>query len=370
MRTACSLALLLVSATFLPFSTQAGGAQTPLPSIAQQPTPESSEVQDADHRALYAQVLQLFQSAQYAQIDSLAQQLRTQKTRYRGGGWQLTTLYQAIASPGAMTATDVEWQALIDKLQSWISSYPKSPTPRIALAQAYTKFAWKARGNGFANTVTPQGWSLFRERIQSARAALDDGAAISVNCPEWYRAMQVVALAQGWPRKQVDALVQNALAHNPEYFPIALAEANYLLPKWYGKPGDTEAYATQVADTIGGREGDIVYFFIAAAVNCCRALQAPAMDETRVQRGFTALDQLYGLTNRELNMAAFLALRAGDTATAQALFTRIGNNWAAGVWGSKARFDASRTGQPVGNVRPIGPPAPPPDQGAAETPSN
>lgn len=354
LRPTASLLLLFACSLLLCPSSLVRAQAPPAPSI-QEPPPESSEVQDVDARALHAQVLQLFQIGQYTQIDTLAQQLRTSKTRFRGGAWQLNWLYNAINSPGAMTSTDDSWQALIDKLQSWIASDPQSPTPRIALAQAYTQFAWKARGNGFANTVTPQGYALFTQRIQSARQTLENAAKISVNCPAWYRAMQIVALAQGWPRKQVDALVQTALSHDPEYFPVALAEANFLLPKWYGKPGDTEAYAAQVADTIGGREGDAVYFLIAIHVNCCRRTQAPAMDEARVQRGFAALEQLYGTTNYERNAAAFIALRAGDTATAQQLFARIGNDWAAAVWGGKPRFDASRTGQPVGGVQPVRP---------------
>lgn len=319
--------------------------------------PESSEVQDGSARLLHAQVLQLFQTGQYGEIDALAQQLRTQRTRFRGGAWQLNVLYGAIDSPGSMTATDAGWQDLIARLQGWIDSDKQSPTPRIALARAYLTFAWKARGNGFANTVTQQGWALFSQRVQSARSTLEEAAAVSLHCPEWYRAMQTVALAQGWPRAQVDVLVNAAMNHDPEYYYFALAQANYLLPKWYGRPGETEAYAAKVADTIGGRDGDVVYFLIFSRVNCCRRMQAPAMDEARVQRGFTALDQLYGSTNLERNEAAFLALRAGDTATAQELFTRIGNDWSAPVWRSKARFDASRTGQPVGGVPPVGPAA-------------
>jgi hypothetical protein len=338
--------------------------------IAQEPAPESSEVQDSSARLLHAQVLDLFQSGQYGQIEALGQQLRTQRLRFRGGAWQLIVLYGAIDSPGSMTATDADWQALLTKLQNWIASDQASPTPRIALARAYLTFAWKARGNGFANTVTPQGWALFRQRVQSARATLEEASSLSTDCPEWYRAMQTVALAQGWSRPQVEVLAQAALTHEPEYYYFALAEANYLLPKWYGKPGDTEAYTAQVADAAGGREGDILYFLVASRLNCCKRAQAPALVETREQQGFAALDQLYGSTNRERNEAAFLALRAGDTTAAQALFARIGNDWSASVWRSKARFDASRTGQPVGGVMPIAPEPTGLDQGAAADPAN
>ena len=319
----------------------------------QESIPESAEVSDESARALRAQVLNLFQTEQYGPLSDLAQQLRLQRTRFRGGAWQLKVLYGVIDSPGSVTATDAEWDALLKKLQGWMAADPASPTPRLALAQAYLTFAWKARGNGFSNTVTEQGWASFKERVQLARTTLEDARSVSTKCPEWYREMQTVALAQGWPRAQEEVLARAALAHDPGYYYFALAESNYLLPKWYGKPGDTETYAEQVADAVGGREGDALYFLIAAHVNCCHQMQAPGLNEARVQKGFAALEQLYGSTNRQRNEAAFLAVRAGDTAAAQAMFARIGEDWSATVWQSKARFDATRTGQTIGNVEPL-----------------
>jgi len=362
MRVAHLLALLFTSCSLLILAPVARAQSSASSADAVEAVPENSEVQDGSARVLHAKVVELFQSGQYGQIDTLAQELRSQRVRFRGGAWQLNVLYGAIDSPGSMTETDADWQALLTRLQQWITGDQQAPTPRIALAQAYLTFAWKARGNGFANTVTQQGWALFSERVQSAHTVLEEARGIGMKCPEWYRAMQTVALAQGCPRKQVDDLAQAAMSHNPEYYYFALAEANYLLPKWYGRPGDTEAYAAQIADAVGGREGDAMYFLIAAHVNCCKGTQAIGMDEGRLQRGFAALDQLYGSTNRQRNEAAFLALRAADTAVAQALFARIGNDWSATVWRSKARFDASRTGKPVGGVLPVRPVTPGLDQ--------
>jgi hypothetical protein len=269
--------------------------------------------------------------------------LRSQKLRFKGGAWRLNTFYRTIASPGSLTSTDAEWQSRIAKLEQWIKDSPASSTPRVALVHAYIRFAWKARGNGSAETVTPEGWKLFNQRVHSARTVLEDAAKASGADPQWYREMQTVALAQGWDRAQVDALANQALANEPGYYYFALAQANYLLPKWYGKPGESEQYAGEVADRTGGTEGDAVYFQIAEALNCCRMTQAPALAWPRVRQGFSALDQLYGATNHQRNVMAYLALHAGDTATAQQMFARIGNDWDESVWKTKAKFDAGRT---------------------------
>jgi hypothetical protein len=311
---------------------------------------DAPDLSDTHLRDFRVSLLGLFNSGRYADLDRLAQQLQQQRSRFEGGAWRLHVFFGTLSSPGAATATDAAWMAHIAKLERWARSSPASPTPRIALAQTYLRFAWKARGHGYSNTVTPEGWALFRDRVQSARSTLEQSAVLAENSPHWYLEMQGVALDQQWDRAEFDALAERALAHEPGYYYFAVSESNYLLPKWYGKPGDTERYAAQVADRIGGDEGDAVYFQIAAAINCCNRTQAPRLSWPRVQRGFAAIESLYRSTNHERNVMAYLALREGDVATAQQLFARIGNDWSESVWKTKAAFDAGRRGKAVGNT--------------------
>jgi hypothetical protein len=321
---------------------------------AQEPaTEDSAEPVDTHVRAFKVQVESLFNKGEFAELDTLAARLRSEKLRFKGGAWQLNTFYKTIGDAGPLTATDAAWQSHMAKLERWIKESPTSPTPRVALAHAYIRFAWKARGTGFADTVTPEGWALFRQREQSARTVLEDAAKVGAADPQWYREMQAVATAQGWDRAQVDALATQALANQPGYYYFATAYAYYLLPKWHGKPGESERWAEQVADQAGGEEGDATYFMIAAALNCCRSTQAPALSWPRVRQGFSAIDRLYGSTNRQRNMVAYLALRAGDTETAREVFARIGDDWDEHVWRTKALFDASRTGHAIGKTQPL-----------------
>ena len=310
---------------------------------------DGPDLSDTKLRDFRVSLLGLFNSGRYSDLDTLAQQLQQQRSRFEGGAWRLHVFFGTLSSPGSATATDAAWEAHIAKLEQWERSSPASPTPRIALAQTYLGFAWKARGHGYSDTVTAEGWALFKDRVSLARSTLEQSAVLAENSPHWYLEMQGVALDQQWDRAAFDALAERALAHEPGYQYFALAESNYLLPKWYGKPGDSERYAAQVADRIGGDEGNAVYFQIAAAINCCKRTQAPALSWPRVQRGFAAIESLYGSTNRERNVMAYLALRSGDAATAQQLFARIGNDWSESVWKTKAAFDAGRTGKAVGN---------------------
>jgi Domain of unknown function (DUF4034) len=340
-------------------------------SVSREPAPglagrgdSGTEPADTTVRAARVHWRQLFDSANWAELDAVADQLRSQRSRFRGGAWQLRVFYGAVSPAGPQTATDAAWETQVARLQEWMDAEPASVTPRIALADAYLAYAWKARGNGFANTVTPDGWKLFGERVALAKSTLDQAQKLNNSDPESFRAMQTVALAQGWPREQVDALVDAALSAEPGYFYFARAETNYLLPKWYGKPGEAEAFAARVADRIGGPEGDATYFLIAAGINCCRKTQAPALEWARVRQGYSALQRLYGANNFDRNAMAYLALKAGDTEAAQAAFAQIGDDWDASVWGGKPRFDASRLGHPLGQAQPVQPDAPAPADAA------
>jgi hypothetical protein len=155
--------------------------------------------------------------------------------------------------------------------------------------------------------------------------------------------METVALAQGWDRDATETLVPDASNVEPGYFYIYNQYANYLLPKWYGQHGDSEDFLKSSSDRVGGPEDDFIYFQIARDLNCCRAQQQmPDLSWDRIKRGFAALEKLYGSTNQQLNAFAFMAVRQGDSETAQQLFTRIGDNSDEVVWGSKDKIERSK----------------------------
>lgn len=318
-------------------------------------TSADNESTDTDVHLFRVHVRELFNQGSYSELETIAARAQADRSRFRGGFWQIHVFYVMVSNPGSLTASDAEWEKNIAKLEQWSKVYPDSPTPRIALAHLYGRYAWKARGNGVAKTVTTEGWDVFNQRIQTSRQILEETAKSGANCPEWYTAMQLVARAQAWPHDRVNALVEQAFQHEPGYYYFATEYANDLLPKWGGKPGETEQFAEQQADRTGGDEGNIEYYMIAAAINCCHRTQAPGLSWPRVKQGFAALDRLYGTTDEQRNQFAWLAVRAGDKEAAQQIFARIGDNWNESVWHSKALFDASRTGQPVGSVQPLKP---------------
>ncbi len=276
-------------------------------------------------------------------LDCLANSLRQSKARFASGAWKLRSLYWGISEPQGH-ATPEDWTEFLDRLNRWVSTKPDSITARVALAKAYAAYGWVARGEDSADSVTANGWKLFAERTIQAKQVLDDASKLPTKCPEWYFAMQQVAMAQGWEKERATALLQQAVAFEPTYEAYYRRHADYLAPMWFGEEGEAAKFAEQSADQIGGEQGDILYFQIASDIcHCDHEPLAEKMSWPRVQKGFAALEKKYGPSIGNLNMLAYLAVKAEDPAVAEDAFKRIGDRQDEDVFRRQSFFDECKS---------------------------
>lgn len=274
-------------------------------------------------------------------LDRMASQFRSQKSRLAGGGWKLTILYSALDKP---TLTDKDTLDHMAHLKRWVAQRPESITARVALATSLHRWAWVARGNGMLGTVTAEGWKLFNERIQNSLDVLNAAANLHERCPQWYSEMMIVGLAQNWDEARMRVVFEQGIAFEPEYFVLYKQMANYLLPKWDGKPGDAVTFAASAADRVGGEQGDQIYFHIAAAVIGKNGSNfgVREMDWPRIQRGYQSIAAQYGTSGTQKNKMAYFAYKFRDASFARQQFEQIGEHWSRGVWRDRERFDRAR----------------------------
>ena len=287
----------------------------------------------ANYKAAMAHLLE---QDNFTELDRIADSARSQKEKFPGGSWKSHTIYSGIDEP-QLHATEEDWQAHLGHLQKWMSDRPDSITARVALAKSYVGYAFEARGDGWANTVSQSGWRLFRERLQKAKDTLDDAASLPAKCPEWYLAMQQVALYQPWGLPQAQQLFSKAVAFEPDYFYYYMMYADFLAPKWNGEPGDVERFAKETADRIGGPLGDIVYFRVATDVvcHCVDEEVLQNMSWRRIQRGYAELEKRSGSSYTNQNAMAYLAIKKLDWVVADQFFRRIGDHRDDDVWDEK-----------------------------------
>jgi hypothetical protein len=282
----------------------------------------------------------------YDGLEQEARDARANKTRFKGGVWKLFAFYEALSKPTIASATDQDWELHLSSAQYWVAARPDSSTARIALAVSYEAYGNLARGNGFASTVSDDGWRLYNDRYNMAAATLLEATNLKERSPAWFDAMIEVALAQGWDKATTKKLVEDSFGFEPDYFHVYREYANYLLPKWYGNPGETEAFGQEIADRVGGQEGDFLYFEVASVAMCqCTSTEShvQSLSWPRIKDGYAALGKLYGYSNLRMNRFASMAEQEHDAAAAQPVFQSIGDNWEPEVWGSKQRFTAAKS---------------------------
>jgi len=292
-----------------------------------------------------AAISKLLSSEEFAQLDQIADNARSSKSRFPGGAWKLYTFYKGLCGE-CQRATDVSVEGNIEHLKHWVAARPKSITARVALAQNYLEYAWLARGDGYADMVDQPAWKEFERRLQLVKTTLDQAETLKAKCPQWFLIKQRAARAQGLDIQEISAILEKGSSFEPLYYYLYQEQAYALEPRWYGEDGDSERYAAKVADQIGGKQGAFIYFRIATTLHCtgCSAseLAFSHMSWPRIQEGYAALEEMYGTSKSELNEFAHLSIRAEDRAIASRLFLEIGDNWDRDAWRDKHYFESSR----------------------------
>ena len=305
-------------------------------------------VEGPEGREMFAkEVRALFEKDDFAAIERMGNELRTDKTRFPGGFWKLTSFYAGLSAGDGSSAEahdEAEWRSWFARMDAWGKAFPDSITLPPARAHALVNYAWEARGGGWANTVREAGAKQFGERLEQARAVLDKAAKLPVRCPHWYRAMQGVALGQGWDRKEYERLFAEAVAAEPEYLDFYFSKALYLMPRWYGEPGEWERFADESARRTAATGGMVMYTRI-AWINSTfydNLFKETRIEWPKMKQGWLDLEKRWPDSAWNLNNFCKFAVAAGDKETVAALLKRIGDKPMMRAWGTPGRFELAR----------------------------
>jgi len=291
--------------------------------------------------AYKARIWQLFQAGKFQELDLEAHDVRLKKERVQGGVWRLLLFYEAITKDDS---PNPDWVTRRAKISEWITARPESATARIALANLFNNLAWAARGSGYSNTVSQAGWNMFAQRIQMAKKALLDAAQLKEKCPYWYEVAQNISVAEARDKAEAREVLDHAAAFEPTYYHFYREYANFLLPKWYGEEGETQAFAEEIAKRLPEPDASITYFEIASLLACQCDKERDSLEGmswARVKDGYLALQRKYGVSEVKVNRFAYMAYVAGDKEAAQQAFAQIPNFvGSVHVWQSAESFES------------------------------
>jgi hypothetical protein len=282
-----------------------------------------------------------YNSQEFEKLEQCANQIRAKKERFGNGSWKIYQLYDSLEC--RKNEPESMWQLHEQIHQAWEKKFPDSITARVAYIEFLTSYAWHARGEGYANEVTEDGWQHFYERLAAARTILGQSRSLTPSCPEYWAAGMTLALGQGWNPEDFKKFYAEAKAVEPQYFAYDLAQAHFLMPRWYGVSGDWEAAAVKEIDRPEGLglEG------YARVVCDRRGYYDDIFRESKAswkltQQGFEQMRKRYPDSIEILNAYCRLACIAGDRNLANQLFEQIGDRVVVYCWGERRRYVQQR----------------------------
>jgi hypothetical protein len=299
---------------------------------------ESQEVYEARIRGLWSQ-------ADYDRLEAEAREARTKQLRIIGGTWKLFNFYDSITNFNNGCPSEEECRDTVQALQKWVAARPDSITARVALAQAYSAYAWSARGSDYANGVSDSQWKLFHQRIAMAKATLVQAASLKQKCPIWYQEMLVVARAESWNKEQTREVFDQAVAMEPFYYPFYREYGTYLFPRWFGQEGDTQALGEEALKKYPGQDGSMLYFRVATLFICGCGDDSDNLQQMswpKIEEGYENNNRLYGANKQNKSRYAYLAFVFHDKSAAKQAFDAIGEDWDPIIWGDASSFQTAR----------------------------
>jgi hypothetical protein len=274
-------------------------------------------------------------SGQFAKLDALIETLSQPDQTTDDGMPRLQGVYDGLWS--FMNAYK-DWQVELDKIAEWRKEYPDSCGADLVEVILWRAWAWHARGEGDAETVTPEGWKLFRDKILSADGVLERSKGRASKSPLWYQLSLGIARDAGWDHQRYRALFNEGTKKYPWYVPLYLWAANYLSPKWGGSYEMVDALARLTTTTPLGADYSL-YARVYWHLTCDECLEFGLYRDSpatwpRMKTGFEGLMNRYPKSKWNLNGYAYFACLANDAQTYGVLRAQIGKDLIPEAWGS------------------------------------
>ncbi|MEP6822467.1 MAG: hypothetical protein ABI946_08965 [Chthoniobacterales bacterium] len=279
-----------------------------------------------DRTQFQTAVWQVFLREDFDMLEALSQDLQQSRERLNDGSWLSEAFFEAfhLGSRVSMKRYGETEQIIAH----WEQARPTSTVLQLIKARFHVDLAWRWRGAGYANTVTPEGWEGFRKELPMARQILETHPTAKM-FPEYFSIMQTIALGQNWKREQYERLFAEAIRIEPEYYDFYCNKAYFLLPRWHGRKGEWEEFAEQMRQEHGaGGVGDGLYARIVLSLewtecDCGDLFRESAVSWETTASGLEYLTRQYPESRYLKNVYANLAWKLEDRVRLRRLLPEI-----------------------------------------------
>lgn len=210
----------------------------------------SSADEETERNIILNKVQTAIAANDFAGLSAMEDDYRSSRARTPSGTWKLAVFHvglQTDLADGLQSGEACQYRKA-QFVQRWAAATPHNPAPAITNAALLLSQAWCIRGGGYANSVTPQAWPAFREKVAAASQALDDHETMASIDPEFYAIKLKAMRSQGDSKAAFRNVIDEAASREPYYDRIYSAAAWYYLPQWGGSFAEVEQLARYAAD--------------------------------------------------------------------------------------------------------------------------
>lgn len=287
----------------------------------------------------------LLHKREFKQLDQLVVEYRDKNSVALDGQPKLMGFYEGLSKSastcGRAIESDEQWNSHKQLLLDWSKKSTVTEAPRLALAMYEAALGWRARGRGYASTVTEADWAAFRQRMNNARAMLEEIKPKASKDPQWYAAMLGIGVAQGWTNEEFDALYQKAIKKFPHYFEYYFRKGQFYSAKWHGSQEKFKAFVEESVAATEPQFGQTMYARLNWSASNSSMFKDGQTDWPRMKKGFEKLMQDFPDSWNRNNFAKFSCM-AGDKATLRQQMELIGKDVIAAAWTGALSYQACK----------------------------
>jgi hypothetical protein len=252
-----------------------------------------------------------------------------------------------------MTALDAGYEAAYEDQPDWSASlsrvddlkrkFPGKAFVALAEADYWESYAWNARGGGFASSVTPDGWRLFKERLEKAEKVLSGSRSYTSQMPGWYNEMIIVQSALDRPAAERDKIFLEGAMKYKTYYPTYFTMLRFLSPKWGGSWDAVDTLVKWSVDNTRKIDGSSMYarlyWYASGDFPTGRLFKETHASWPKMKQGFEDLMARHPKSKWNLNNFAKFACMANDQSTFLKLRNQMGKDVIDAAWPPNMSLD-------------------------------
>lgn len=273
----------------------------------------------------------LFKAEKFAELEEMSAKFIQERSVFGDGLWKIECFHEALTlSPDSPEGA---WPAREVEIRKWEAQFPTSLTARIVHVRYLSDYAWLARGHLYAGSVSQQAWAIYGSRLSQAFDVLKEAHRLGGRSPMLLLTDLDVAIGQGWDPGLTSRVYQGGRDLEPEFWYDEVRMALFLLPRWYGKEGDWEAFAESELRSGSGLGAEAYARVVTSLVNYYKNIFGDTHARWPVvKEGYKIMRGKYPDSGEILSQYALLAVLAQDRDAARSAFDQMNGVADPNVW--------------------------------------